>query len=348
MPTRGESTSSSSSCARVSTPVSGVAIGDASPIATLQLVLRLWGTIPCQLSIEREPAGSDWCSAPRGDVAAQLHAIEGDHPGRSIRASRARRSASGPSAVTFSTRPPAVTSCPVRRSAVPACVTSTSPATWSRPVIGSPLEEQCGIAGAGQHHRDRPLRRRSSSCSALRRSARRGRIAPAAAPAGRRCRRGSTAWVSGSPKRTLNSSTRGPAGGQHHPGVQHTVKRRAPLAHQIDDRLVHERARGLRSCSSRPASRRVGAHAAGVRSLHRRRRCACSRARRPSAAPSSPSHSASSDSSSPRQALLDDRARAAAGAGKRERPRRSRPARLGPGGRRRPRSPPCRPPGRRP
>ena len=53
--------------------------------------------------------------------------------------------------------------------------------------------------------------------------------------------RGSTAWVSGSPKRTLNSSTRGPLLGEHQAGVEHAVKRGAALAHPVDDRLMDGR-----------------------------------------------------------------------------------------------------------
>src|SRR5213075_3296841 len=61
-------------------------------------------------------------------------------PGNSITSApayAASRAASGssPSAVTFSTRPPAVTSPPPGPLAVPACVTSTPSGTSSRPLI---------------------------------------------------------------------------------------------------------------------------------------------------------------------------------------------------------------------
>ena len=44
-------------------------------------------------------------------------------------------------------------------------------------------------------------------------------------------------WVSGSPKRQLNSSTRGPVGGEHQAGIQHADKGRAFGAQAVDSRL---------------------------------------------------------------------------------------------------------------
>ena len=82
-------------------------------------------------------------AAPTARCRVALAAGELDHVGGSIRGRRARRRCRSPSAVTLSTRPPAVTSRP-SRSAVPACVTSTPAATRSRPLIGSPLEERSG------------------------------------------------------------------------------------------------------------------------------------------------------------------------------------------------------------
>src|SRR4051812_18628426 len=58
----------------------------------------------------------------------------------------ASRAAPGPSpsAVTLSTRPPAVTTAPSSRRAVPAWVTSMSAGTPSSPSMTSPLDEDCG------------------------------------------------------------------------------------------------------------------------------------------------------------------------------------------------------------
>ena len=88
--------------------------------------------------------------------------------------------------------------------------------------------------------------------------------ASSSAPSGVRSR-ASTTWVSGSPKRALNSTTRRPARGQGQADVEHAGERRPAAAISstvgwataLDD-LVDEVLR-------RPGQRRVGAHAAGVR-----------------------------------------------------------------------------------
>ena len=84
---------------------------------------------------------------------------------------------------------------------------------------------------------------------------------------------GSTAWASGSPKRTLYSTRRGPAGGQHQPGVEHADVRRAGGGEVVEHRL-HERGHQL-VAGVRHRRRGVGAHPAGVRRRCRPRRCAC-------------------------------------------------------------------------
>ncbi len=72
-------------------------------------------------------------------------------------------------------------------------------------------------------------------------------------------------WVSGSPKRTLNSSTRRPSAVQHQPGVQAAGEADAPPLELVQDGRVHL----LDELGRRrdAGHRRVGAHAAGVRAL---------------------------------------------------------------------------------
>ena len=115
--------------------------------------------------------------------------------------------ASAPSAVTLSTLPPAVTIAPSAFRAVPAWVTCAWAPAASRPVMTSPCDEVAGYpalasttltAISGAHSSDAPdspPTTVAASSSSSRSDSRRGRIA----------------WVSGSPKRTLNSSTRGPS-----------------------------------------------------------------------------------------------------------------------------------------
>ncbi len=79
---------------------------------------------------------------PRRDVASDLHPLELD-PRRGLVRALARGAGSGPSPVTFSTRPPAVTISP-SRSAVPAWVTSAISAAASSPEITSPFDEEAG------------------------------------------------------------------------------------------------------------------------------------------------------------------------------------------------------------
>ena len=74
---------------------------------------------------------------------------------------------------------------------------------------------------------------------------------------------GSTACASGSPKRQLNSSSRGPSAVSIKPGVQHADVRRARRGEVVDDRLDELRRQLVGVVAGR--RRRVGAHAAGVR-----------------------------------------------------------------------------------
>ena len=141
--------------------------------------------------------------------------------------------ASAPSAVTPSTRPPAVSSWPSAR-AVPAWVTSTSAARRRGPRSPSPLEAD---AGSPRSRAPRSPPTRAPTRSARSRSPP-GRVAASSSSSRSERRRGSTACVSGSPKRTLNSSTRGPSAVSISAGVEDAVEGRAARAHQLDDRLV--------------------------------------------------------------------------------------------------------------
>ena len=144
MPTRGASTSMSSSCACTSASCIGSGASDSPGVSR---------------SLIGQPRSSSerFSRRARGDVAPELHAVEGDHLGRSIRRA-AGGAGSAPSAVTFSTRPPAVTTPAVgargagvrhlddrlalaRRSRVGI---GEALAYLLQPAIGSPLEEDSG------------------------------------------------------------------------------------------------------------------------------------------------------------------------------------------------------------
>ena len=178
----------------------------------------------------------------------------------------------GPRAVTLSTRPPAVTIRP-SRSAVPAWVTSASSAAAVQPLDHVALRGALRIAGRGQDERHRPV------LVELRLDARRGR--PARARRRQRSTRsersrGSTAWVSGSPKRALNSSTFGPVGADHQARRRGRRGRGARAGHRRQRRPVHGVDDLLDLAAAEAGHRRVAAHAAGVRAPGRRRRSACS------------------------------------------------------------------------
>ena len=90
------------------------------------------------------------------------------------------------------------------------------------------------------------------AAAAARRRACRWRRRAAAAPAATSSR-ASSGWVSGSPKRALNSTTRTPLRGQRQPGVEQAGERRAAAGHLVDGRLQHRRAAPRRP--GRPAPR---------------------------------------------------------------------------------------------
>ena len=115
-------------------------------------------------------------------------------------------------------------------------------------------------------------------------------------------RRGSTTCASGSPKRTLNSSTLGPSVGQHEPGVQHAAVVDAPATELVERRL-HQIARPAVSARSGPTAGTgeyapippvLGPSVAVADALVVLRRCAAAPRVRPSARHSS-------DTSGPRK-----------------------------------------------
>ena len=85
---------------------------------------------------------------------------------------------------------------------------------------------------------------------AARRRAGRRRAQPRAPRAGRPRAAAASDCVSGSPKRQLNSSTRGPSAGQHQPGVEHADERRAAPRELARATGAHGRARRGPSTSS--------------------------------------------------------------------------------------------------
>ena len=123
----------------------------------------------------------------------------------------------------------------------------------------SPVAGRQRVALGRAHHGDRGVGRNAGA----------DRSAPAAASARSdgevASSRGSTTWASGSPKRTLYSSTFGPVGGEHEPGVEHAAVVDAAPA-QLVERGLHERRRPAPRRRSSPTAgdRRVRAHAAGV------------------------------------------------------------------------------------
>ena len=223
------------------------------------------------------------------------------------RRSAGRRRGRRRAAITASTRPPAETTAPSAASAVPACSTPSP----SAPVIGSPVRGALGVARARRPRRS-PRRRRASAAAGARpacRSRRRAAARPAASPAA-----ASTTWVSGSPKRALNSTTRTPARGQRQPGVEQPGERRAAAGHLVDGRLQHRGQHLVDQAGRRPRQRRVGAHAAGVRARRRRRRPRLKSWAGSSGTTVVPSVIANSDTSGPSRNSSIDRPARTAGA----------------------------------
>ena len=157
------------------------------------------------------------CGGLRRDVCPVIAARQLDVGDPRVRARRAPRASVAPRPVTASSRPPPlVTSAPVASAAVRAWNTVT------------PFE-RVGVFDAGDHAAGRVRRSRSSRSPPRRAAAeratgraRRRRPTRAARPR-RPASPGTTASHSGSPKRTLNSTSFGPVAVEHEPGVKHAA-----------------------------------------------------------------------------------------------------------------------------
>ena len=174
--------------------------------------------------------------ASRCRAGRSRRASRSDRPPR--RPARGPRSSVAPVAVTFSTRPPSANSRP--RSIARAGVEdghafdlgggfeAADPAALG---IGA------GIAPGRHDHGQRGIGRTSAArmCPSM----------PVGAPSRSWPRslssRGRSTWHSGSPKRTLNSSSFGPVLGHHQPGVEHAAIGRALRAHAGDGRARRSR-----------------------------------------------------------------------------------------------------------
>ena len=229
IPTRGASTSIPSNACSTS------GIGSSSSGSTWLVAVPRCGLEclhPPPLSLLRR----ERCRVTRSisDVAPVLRAFEADPLDRRVGARRAPLRGVEPRPVTFSTRPPAVTMPPSRR-AVPAWVISTSCVALGL-VEAADRRHPCSTTPGSPPRPSRPsppsrrtTRARSSPSppahdtrsSVSRRSLR---------------SRGSTACVSGSPKRQLNSSTFGPVGRQHQAGIEDAAVGRAAPRERVDDR----------------------------------------------------------------------------------------------------------------
>ena len=138
---------------------------------------------------------------------------------------------------------------------------------------GMEAQQRAVVVGAGrlrpQSAVDRSAFRRDSPPTPAPPPPPRPIAAPASLPSGHGHRRatpsnalasspsssGRMTCASGSPKRALNSSTIGPCGGQHQPGVEHAAIRRPVARHPPGDRLEdlgHRRARARRRRTTAP------------------------------------------------------------------------------------------------
>ena len=142
----------------------------------------------------------------RGDVAFASACRRSGSARPPRRRARARRPASAPSPVTFSTRPPAVTICAVHLGR--AGVETSASADASRPRDLVARRRGLRDTARGEHHGHGPV---APTTPAPRPRGRPGASAASSSSSRSLRSRGSTAWVSGSPKRQLNSSTRGPS-----------------------------------------------------------------------------------------------------------------------------------------
>ena len=132
---------------------------------------------------------------------------------------------------------------------------------------GRRLEALDGVAGA-RGRPGSPRRRPPRGRPRRRRRSRRRSSSPAAAEASSAARsdvrRSSTTWLSGSPKRMLYSTSFGPVGREHQPGVEHAAVVDAPPAQLGEGRLDEAGEDVVDEPGRQPRQRRVGAHAAGV------------------------------------------------------------------------------------
>ena len=124
-------------------------------------------------------------------------------------------------------------------------------------------EPCCGASGIARAAMTTAI----AACVVQRRSKSRSSPSQAASSAGSRsdCRRGSSAWHSGSPKRTLNSISFGPSSVSISPAnrkPRNGVPRRAISARAGRMMRLHA---GLLPARRGNAGRRIGAHAAGIR-----------------------------------------------------------------------------------
>ena len=231
IPTRGASTSISSNAASTS----GIGSSSALGTSTLGLGARLAAASPLCVSPCLSVGDARRRPGRRCRCASACPRTRSARPPR--RRARGPRPASGPSPVTFRTRPPAVTSSPASSRAVPAWVTSTPSGTAVEAADHVALRR--ALPGSRPRRGPRsPPSRRANSASTPGEPARLARGEAELEQVGRS--RGSTAWVSGSPKRQLNSSTFGPASVEHQAGVEDAVEGRAAPAHQLDDRPVDD------------------------------------------------------------------------------------------------------------
>ena len=209
------------------------------------------GRLPAAASSPRQPMS--WRQNPSGQSIAGSPRMR-RHARRAGRR-RWRRS--------FSTRPPAARMRP-SRIRLGAGVEDLHVRHRRRAVEAADFAaalRRSGIAARRHHHGDRARHRSSADRSSA------SSPSYAACSAGSRSdiNRGSSAWHSGSPNRTLNSISFAPLGGQHQPGIQHAAERRAAPRHLGERRTDDAVHRGVLQRRGERRRRRVGAHAAGVR-----------------------------------------------------------------------------------
>ena len=179
-------------------------------------------------------------------------------------------------------------------------------AASSSPSIARALGVVARIAFSGHHHSQRGDRETSAdrNSSADRRSDARnaGTMSDII--------RSISTWHSGSPKRTLYSNSFGPCAVTISAGIQHAVERRAALPscpHGRQDDASHDARHATPASRGR---RRIGAHAAGVRTLVAVEDALVILRARRAGSRVSPSHSAKKDDLLADQKFLDHDLRA--------------------------------------